>query len=406
MNNTRPFAGLHPLDLGLGLAVLVVGIARIATSLYLSPVIPAVIAVGMATAVTLYRRAPAVALAIVWFAALLQVVAGLDIQLVQLAAVIVAYGTSRYGRTPTVIASVASIPIGGIAAITYAAFSGGAVIRDSGLADLLRFLTSGITIGLYDNLGIGLLVGFVLVAALLGAPWALGLVLRLRERSRTAERELVVAEEETAQAQQLADLRAEQARLARDVHDVVGHSLAVIVAQADSTRALPDDQIAEIRSAMANIADTARRSLRDVRTVLSDKPTPDTQGRADDLNSLIAGVRASGTAVTVDELGAPRPLPPELEVIAYRTLQELLTNALKHGITGDGIAVTLAWSGDDLAITVRNTAAAEPGPGGGSGLRGIRERLAAVGGSVQAGADGADWASTAHVPVRPEGASL
>ncbi|MDO7882945.1 sensor histidine kinase [Salinibacterium soli] len=396
--------GLRPLDLVLGAAVLVIGIARIAMTLYFSPVVPFLIALGMAVAVTLHRRAPAVALALVWATAILQVVDGRDIALVQLAAVIVAYGTSRYGSTPTLIASVASIPVGGVAAVLYAAFWGPSIIQDSGLADLLRFLTSGSDIAFYDNPLAGLAVGFVLVAALLGAPWSLGLVLRLRERSRAAERELEVAEEETAQAQQLATVRAEQARLARDVHDVVGHSLAVIVAQADSARALPDDEIAGIRTAMANIADTARRSLRDVRTVLSDDAGRAGTTATDDLASLIAGVRSGGTDVAVEELGMPRPLPPELAVVAYRTLQELLTNALKHGVPADGIGVALDWR-DDLAIVVRNTAAPEPGPGGGSGLDGVRDRLAAVGGTLETRSDGEDWVATAHVPVRPEGAT-
>lgn len=395
--------GLRPLDLALGAAVLVVGFARIASSPPFFTAMPFIITLGMAVAVTLYRRAPGVALGLVWFTAVLQILDGLDVALVQVAAVIVAYGTSRYGSTATVIASLASIPLGGIAAVLFAQAAGlGQVVQESGLREFLGLLISTAGVGIYD-VPTGLLIGFVLVAAFLGAPWALGLVLRFRERSRIAERERSAAEEETAQARELAGLRAEQARLARDVHDVVGHSLAVIVAQADSTRALPDEEIAGIRAAMDNIAETARRSLRDVRTVLSDTPAPAARRGTDDLGALIDGVRSGGTDVAVEELGTPRPLPPELEVVAYRTLQELLTNALKHGVTADGIGVALDWRPDALLMVVRNTAASEPGPGGGTGLDGVRDRLASVGGSLETTRDGEDWVATASVPVRTEG---
>lgn len=448
-------AGLRPLDVALGAGVLTVGIARIVSAPPLHTAMPFVIALGMAAAVTLYRRAPAIALGLVWATATLQLIDGLDVALVQAAALIVAYGTSRYGSTPTVIAGVASIPLGGIAAVLFAQTAGlGQVVQESGLRELLGLLISSAGVGIYD-VPTGLVIGFVLVAALLGAPWALGLVLRFRERSREADRERIVAEEETAQARELANLRAEQARLARDVHDVVGHSLAVIVAQADSTRALPDDEIASIRAAVANIAETARRSLRDVRTVLSDTPSPAKRRATDDLSSLIDGVRSGGTDVAAEELGTPRPLPPDLEVVAYRTLQELLTNALKHGVTADGIGVSLDWRTDALVMIVRNvvartpvtgdlvagesvaadslagnpvagspvagnpvaadslmpdvtkphTAANEHGPGGGTGLDGVRDRLAAVGGSLETSLDGENWVATATVPVRTEGAT-
>ncbi|MDH6182566.1 signal transduction histidine kinase [Microbacteriaceae bacterium SG_E_30_P1] len=408
--------GLRPLDLVFGGAVLVFGFARILRAAFWLPLDPyslvvgaasvvasSLIVLGTAAAVTLYRRAPAVALALVWFTAIVQVAAGLDTALVQLAVVLVAYGTSRYGSTRTVVASVASIPLAGIAVVVYAWFAGiGGVVQESGLRDLLGAIVSVAGLGVYD-VSTGLAIGFVLVAALLGAPWALGLVLRFRERSRTAERERADAEADAERSQELADLTAQQARLARDVHDVVGHSLAVIVAQADSTRALPDDELDRIRSAVANIAETARKSLKDVRSVLSDEgPAAATN---DDLDTLIEGVRSGGTDVALKTIGSARPLPPELEVVAYRTLQELLTNALKHGVTAEGIAVTLDWRPDELVVVVRNTTAETPGPGGGTGLDGARDRLAAVGGTVHTGPDGAEWVATAHIPVRREGAS-
>jgi signal transduction histidine kinase len=174
----------------------------------------------------------------------------------------------------------------------------------------------------------------------------------------------------------------------------------VIVAQADSTQALPDGEIERIRAAMANIAATARRSLGDVRAVLSDDPSAQAS-RQSDLESLVEGVRAAGNEVAFEVEGTPRPLPPELDAIAYRTLQELLTNALKHGV--GAIDVTLSWTPDELGIAVANPAADEPGPGGGTGLAGMRERLEAAGGSLAAGLAGDRWIADARMPVRREG---
>jgi signal transduction histidine kinase len=132
----------------------------------------------------------------------------------------------------------------------------------------------------------------------------------------------VEAEAERDQAEEIARLREDQARLARDVHDVVGHSLAVILAQAESAQFLEDADTTGLKRTMANIATSARSSLDDVRTVLAT-----TQGRPSgppqqpDLEGLLDGVRASGHVVESTVVGTPQPLPPELEVVDFRVLQ-------------------------------------------------------------------------------------
>jgi signal transduction histidine kinase len=396
------FAALPLLDIALGLVVGIFGIARVFAWGPSSPGLSVLIAIGMGTAVGLYRRAPLIALGLVWLTAILQVVAGLDIALVQLGAVVVAYGTSRYGSRLTVVLSIVSVPLGAMAAVLYAAYVGPTVVRESGLWQLLQLLVSATDLGYY-NAATGLLVGFVVVTALLAAPWALGLVLRLRDQSRHSAEQRREAEAETARAQQLAELRAGQTRLARDVHDVVGHSLAVIIAQADSTLAMGDDEIGRIRTAVANIGETARRSLGDVRFVLSDDPAAAGAPRdTEDFMSLIEGVRGGGTGVELESHGVARPLPPELEVVAYRTLQELLTNALKHGVADAPIEVDVDWRTDELQITTRNAMADAPGPGGGTGLEGVHARLQSVGGSLESGVDAGRWTATARVPVRQD----
>jgi len=396
-------AALPLLDFGLGLVVGIFGIVRV---IYLGesrPALSLLIAIGMGVAAGLYRKAPLVALGLVWFTAILQVLGGLDIAFVQLAAVFVAYGTSRYGRPLTVILSAVSIPLGGIAAVLYAAYLGLDIVQESGLWRLLSLVMSATNLGFW-NTATGLVVGFIVVTALLAAPWVLGLVLRLREQSRRSSDRRRQAEAEAVRSQQLAELRTSQTRLARDVHDVVGHSLAVIIAQADSTVAMADGEIDRIRAAVANIGVTARRSLGDVRFVLSDDAGSAGEPRDTvDFLSLIQGVRDGGTEVELESSGTRRPLAPELEVVAYRTLQELLTNALKHGVTGTPIHVELDWGDDELRISTRNTAADAPGPGAGTGLAGVRERLEAVGGSFESGPSDGAWTATARVPVRREG---
>ena len=402
MNARR--APAHLFEIAIGLIVGVFGITRAFFVGSADPWLSAVIAVGVGVAAGLYRRAPLVALGLVWLTALIQVLGGLDIAVVQLAAVLVAYGTSRYGKTITVVLSIVSIPVGGIVAVFYAASVGQGVVQESGLWQLLYLVTSAANFGFTDA-PTGLVIGFIVVAALLGAPWALGLLVRLRAQNREDSEKRQRAEAETERAQQLAGLRTRQAALARDVHDVVGHSLAVIIAQADSTQAMRDDDVDRIRGALANIGETARRSLGDVRSVLSDEETSTTRRDTSDLEALVEGVRNGGSNVDLRVRGVSRPLPPELEVVAYRTLQELLTNALKHGVSGGVLTVDLEWVDHDLAITVSNVPADMPGPGSRTGLAGLRERLRSVGGDFTSTSDDGLWTAVARVPARHEGAA-
>jgi signal transduction histidine kinase len=257
----------------------------------------------------------------------------------------------------------------------------------------------------------------LLGTGLLMAPWLLGLALRFSERSDASRASQVAAEAARDQAEEIARLREEQARLARDVHDVVGHSLAVILAQAESAQFLDDADTEGLKRTMANIATSARTSLEDVRTVLT--PTTRAGGstitRQHDLEDLLAGVRASGHVVESTVVGTPQPLPPELEVVAYRVLQEMLTNAIKHGRRDQPVLVERHWDGD-LRIEVQNAVPADDQPldetqpiNGvalpppvGQGVDGMRRRLEAVGGrlDVRRRTDPPTFTATAWVPVR------
>ena len=366
-----------------------------------------VVAVLVAVAVLLPRRAPSVALAVAWLLALMHLAAGVQPMFVELSLVSVMYGTSRWGRSATLVAGGLSIPlvvVAGLATLVgqgYDTFSVSPVGRR--IADV--YYASSIS---------GVATAIVAAGTVLAAPWLAGLTVRFALRARDSRASQEQAEEETAralvetgQALEIARLRDEQARLARDVHDVVGHSLAVILAQAESAQFLPDDP-ATLKKTMATIAGSARSSLQDVRQVLSD-PTAAVAARP--LDTLVDGVRAGGHEVVVSELGTTRPLPPELEVTAYRVLQEMLTNAVKHGRRDEPVHLERHWPddslSDELRVEVRNAvdgAAPETGSGG-RGLDGMRQRLAAVGGRLdvrrRAEADATTFTATAWLPLGP-----
>ena len=376
-------------DLAVGFAVLVFGVTEAMYAVTGTSDREEMVLLAVAVAVTtaLARKRPALALGLVWMIGCWQLVSETQMMFVELALVSVAFGTARWGSVATVVAGGLSIPAG--TAITLLALSS----FDFGGRSLVRSRPT--LFETFYAIGDTWLVGVGVVAlAFLGLPWLAGLALRFAAGARDSRASQVVAEEqaaqavrETDQAREIARLREEQARLARDVHDVVGHSLAVILAQAESAQYLADDP-ERLRRTMENIAGSARASLQDVRQVLTPGEHVPQVPRA--LETLVAGVRASGHEVVLRELGTPQPLPPDLEVVAYRVLQEMLTNAVKHGSRDEPVFVELHWPdgafAGELLIEVRNAVGSHtttteetvPLAAAGTGLDGMRQRLAAA----------------------------
>lgn len=391
-------------DALVGIAVFALGLVEIHGNVYFGlNAIPLAMVVGVATAAGLFRAAPGVALAIAWCVGAIQLTSGTFLMLVEVWIALVAFGCARWGSTATVWLSGLSIPVGSAIAVWWLDTGALSYALDRvRLQPLLRLA--------YRSTDWRPTVGLLLLALLL-APWLLGLVLRFFERSEASRRSQVVAEAERDQAEEIARLREQQAQLARDVHDVVGHSLAVILAQAESAQYLDDVDTQGLKRTMDHIATSARTSLDDVRQVLattSGAAAPPT--RHADLDSLVEGVRASGHEVLCTEVGAPQPMPPELEVVAFRVLQEMLTNAIKHGRRDRAVRVERHWEGD-LRIEVENVvdgATEETQPiqviPGGQGLDGMRRRLEAVGGrlDVRRRVEPPTFTATAWVPVRTQ----
>lgn len=230
----------------------------------------------------------------------------------------------------------------------------------------------------------------IMVMAVFGGAWFWGYSSRLKEiaeesqsAQELAEQERDLAEEERATAEEVAQLREAQAALARDVHDVVGHSLAVILAQAESAEYLPDDDIPALRSAIAAISTSARSALGEVRMVLSATQAA-AEMPAGDIFDLIESTRQSGCDVVLEEVGEPTGTTADEAAVAYRVLQELLTNAIKHGTRDEPIRVVREWLPGILRIEVVNRVSVEDPVENreGSGLTGIRQRLTRTGGGL------------------------
>jgi signal transduction histidine kinase len=399
----RPWAP----DAAAGLVVLLIGLWE--THRDLSPTSiggSVLVVVGLTAAVTLTRASPGLALVVAWLVGGAHLLTGAGPLVVEVVLAYVAFGCARWGTTTVVWLSGLSIPLGAAIAVLWLDPNVFYQALDvAGINVLART-------AYYGGNGWRLSAG-LLGTALLWAPWLLGLALRFSAGSQASRRSQVVAEAERDQAAEIARLRDEQTRLAHDVHDVVGHSLAVILAQAESAQFRDDEDTAALKQTMANIATSARGSLQDVRQVLAaTSGTAAAPARQADIDSLIEGVRASGHSVESTLVGIPQPMPPELEVVAFRVLQEMLTNAIKHGLRDEPVRVERHWEGD-LRIEVQNCvapfdetqpiASVQPSQdGGGQGLTGMRRRLESVGGrlDVRRRTDPPTFTATAWVPVR------
>ncbi|MGW1208263.1 sensor histidine kinase [Streptomyces sp. NPDC002499] len=200
------------------------------------------------------------------------------------------------------------------------------------------------------------------------------------ERTREEEARLRVAEE--------------RLRIARDLHDVVAHHMAVANAQAGTARHLSTTHPEQAQKLLGELTATTSAALLELRATVGvlrqpDDPDADSLEPApglDRLPELIAKCESAGVEVTVTTEGEPRPLSPGVDLTAYRIIQEALTNVAKHG-AGRGACVRLTYSDGRLLISVTNDGSGTPAPvpGGGYGLMGMRERAHSVGGDLLAG---------------------
>ncbi|MCX5314495.1 sensor histidine kinase [Streptomyces sp. NBC_00154] len=193
----------------------------------------------------------------------------------------------------------------------------------------------------------------------------------------------------------------ERNRIARELHDSIGHALTVAVVQAGAARAAKDPEFTE--RALAAIEETGRDALDDLERVLrvlreSDAPVSQRPTLAE-ADRLLESARGSGAKVDAEMSGPVELVPGPVSREGYRILQEALTNVLRHsGTVPVRVRITVTDGRLELEVTNPLTESAGP-PGGGSGLRGIRERAALLGGKAKTGPYDGEWRVHASLPL-------
>jgi signal transduction histidine kinase len=274
-------------------------------------------------------------------------------------------------------------------------------------------LEGGVIAAVISLAGTGWWHGAILGTGMVAAALGLGLYTAtrrayLKELHDRAER----LERERDQQQELA-AAAERARITREMHDIVAHHLAVMIALSDGAAAASAGSSPQVVRAMRTVSATGRQALADTRRLLSGpaeedepdgerEPLPDLSG----LDALVARVRAAGLPVSYELQGAPAPLSAGVQLTVYRLVQEALTNTLKHGGAGASAVVRLLYLPGELRLDIEDdgagAGAAQPGTAG-RGLAGMRQRVQTFGGEVQAGPRSpAGWRVSAHLRLDQE----
>jgi len=267
----------------------------------------------------------------------------------------------------------------------------------------------------------GLRIEFsLLTAALFGVfagAWAIGVAFASIRRVLVIRQALEATETRFEATDLELRLAQDRARISRDVHDALAHSLAVVVSQAQGGLALQATRPEVAEESLRTIAEVGRTALLDVRRLV-ERITQDDDVTAPretlaDVDALVVAMREVGMEVDVTTEGAPGPegpagaLAPSQELAVYRIVQESLTNALKHAGTSSRVAVQLDWRGRGLTLQVTSRGrgaplvAARTGADRGAGVRGMTERARLAGGwlTAQPSADGTAFEVTAFVPT-------
>jgi len=189
----------------------------------------------------------------------------------------------------------------------------------------------------------------------------------------------------------------ERLRIAQELHDVLAHNISLINVQAGVALHLIDERPEQARIALAAIKDASKDALGELRSVLGVLRAPDDEApRApapslSRLDGLVAQAAAAGIEVELAVDGTPRPLPAPVDLAAFRIVQEALTNVTRHAGSSRSAFVHVHYDADDVTVQIDNDGsglsprASDPSVGTGSGIRGMRERAASLGGHLEAG---------------------
>jgi signal transduction histidine kinase len=250
-------------------------------------------------------------------------------------------------------------------------------------------------------------VDAVLIVA---GSWLLGHYVRTR-RLLVAELEPRAADLERQREEQAGRAVAEERlRIARELHDVLAHTMSVVAVQAGTGRLVSADHPDAALAALASVETTARSVMDEMRQILTVLRADDSLGAAvtptpglDDLPALVTQVGETGIDVDVHVSGEPRPVPTGVGLAVYRIIQEALTNVIKHAGPAHA-SVLLRYTEDDMLVEVRDDghASTPDVAAGGHGLIGMRERAAVHGGELTAGPDPhGGFVVRVRLPIKP-----
>ena len=241
------------------------------------------------------------------------------------------------------------------------------------------------------------LTGIILSTGTVTASWVLGRYVRTHRAYVASVLERAATAERQRDQQAHIAMADERARISREMHDIVAHSLSVMIALGDGAAISMDAEPETARAGMRQSSALGRQALGELRRVLAtghdtDEAALVPQPGIADLDDLVAKVRSAGLPVDLVVVGRSQPLPPGAQLTIYRMVQEALTNVLKHAPAATRTSVLLRYLDDAIELEVEND---DPGPRGpasgpevvrslGSGLTGMRERAAVFGGTVEA----------------------
>ena len=275
-----------------------------------------------------------------------------------------------------------------IASYTAAAYTSGREATASAIV-VATGVTAGALAGALGGQSAGDYIPFALWIAV---AYAIGRLLRRRQllASSLSDRLENVERERDAHARKAA--ADERARIARELHDVIAHSVSVMVVQAGGGERVLDDDPQAAREAFGSIRETGIQALVDMRRLLDllrhdeQTSTLSPQPSIARLGILVDGVRATGLPTSLRVEGAPKPLAPGIELSAYRIVQEALTNVRKHA-EATRADVLVSYGSDDVTIEVSDDGVGQSDTdGSGHGLIGMRERASLYGGAIVTGA--------------------
>ena len=253
---------------------------------------------------------------------------------------------------------------------------------------------------------IDVMVSLLVVAKIAVLPWLVGRYTTAR-RSYLAELEKRSAMEQAdAQAAVTKAITEERSAIARDLHDVIVHHVSAIGLHAGAARlGLPNGN-GGLEKSLRSVETSSRAAMVDLRHLLDllhgDKSEGARQPGLDNVDELLDGVRAAGTPARLEVRGSPRDVSESLDITVYRIIQEMLTNALRHG-DASGVTVTLVYAPDSLTVSASNVVGAGNDNSGSvrRGLAGMRNRAGMFAGTTESGlaADGRTWRTVVTFPL-------